>query len=133
VGDPADPASYQPHPDNVSGADIDRGEGKYRIQGQPRNLWNTLATYQWDNGFGLSAGLQVHTEINNNVAGTLVIPDQYTLNLTTFYEARSWFARLALLNATDQENWGPPNQTYGNETILAELPFRAELTLGYKF
>ncbi len=133
VGDPDDPASYAAHPDNVLGSEIDRGRGKYRIQGLPRNLWNALATYKWDNGFGLSAGLQVHTDINNNVAGTLVIPAQYTLDLTGFYETKTWFVRLALLNATDEENWGPPNYVYGNETILAELPFRAELTLGYKF
>jgi TonB dependent receptor/TonB-dependent Receptor Plug Domain len=132
-GDLADGGNYAPHPDNVRFFEIDKGTGRYRIQGLPRNLWSALATYKWDNGFGISSGIVVHTDINNNVAGTLVIPTQYTLDVTFFYTAKTWFARLAILNATDEENWSPPNYVYGNESILADLPIRAELTVGYKF
>jgi outer membrane receptor for monomeric catechols len=133
TGDPADGSNYAPHPDNVRFFQVDNGTGKYRIQGLPRNLWSALATYKWDSGFGVSTGVVVHTDINNNVAGTLVIPTQYTVDVTGFYQAKNWFARLAILNATDEENWSPPNYVYGNESILADLPIRAELTLGYKF
>ncbi|MEN9841458.1 MAG: hypothetical protein RL376_1258 [Verrucomicrobiota bacterium] len=133
TGSLSDGSNYAPHPDNVRFFQADKGTGKYRIQGLPRNLWNALATYKWDNGFGLTAGLLVHTDIANNVAGTLVIPAQYTVDLTGFYETKTWFTRLAVLNATDEKNWGPPNYVYGNESILAELPIRAELTVGYKF
>jgi len=133
VGDPSNPASYAPLPDTVRFFQVDNGPGKYRIQGLPRNLWNALATYKFDSGFGVTAGLQVHTDINNNVAGSLVIPAQYSLDLTGFYETKTWFAKLAILNATDEKNWAPPNYVYGNESILAELPIRFEFTLGYKF
>ena len=133
TGSLSDGSNYAPHPDNVRFFQADKGTGKYRIQGLPRNLWNAIASYKWDNGFGLTAGLLVHTDIANNVAGTLVIPAQYTLDLTGFYETKTWFTRLAVLNATDEKNWGPPNYVYGNESILAELPIRAELTVGYKF
>jgi outer membrane receptor for monomeric catechols len=133
TGSVTDAANYAPHPDNVRFFQVDNGPGRYRIQGLPQNLWSALATYKWDSGFGLSSGLVVHTDINNNVAGTLVIPTQYTLDLTGFYEAKTWFAKLAVLNATNEENWSPPNYVYGNESILADLPIRFELTLGYKF
>jgi len=133
VGDLDDGASYAAHPDNVRFFQANTGVGDYRLQGLPRNLWSALATYKWDSGFGVSTGAVIHSNINNNVAGTLTIPAQYTIDVTGFYETKTWYARLAVLNATDEENWSPPNSVYGNESILAELPIRAELTVGYKF
>ena len=107
--------------------------GERRRQGVPENLVSSLATYRWDNGFGVTAGLVWTSDILNNVAGTLVIPSQYTLDLTAFYATKKYEVRLAILNATDEENWGAPDEVYGNESIVAELPLRAELTLKYKF
>jgi outer membrane receptor protein involved in Fe transport len=106
---------------------------KFRRQGVPKNLFSSLATYKWNNGFGLTAGLVWTSNILNNVAGTLVIPSQYTLDLTGFYATKKYEVRLAVLNVTDEENWGAPNAVYGNESIVAELPIRAELTFKYKF
>lgn len=106
---------------------------KFRRQGVPENLVSGLASYKWENGFGLTAGFVWTSDILNNVAGTLVIPDQYTLDLTAIYTTKRYEARLAVLNVTDEENWGAPNAVYGNESIVAELPLRAELTLKFKF
>jgi outer membrane receptor protein involved in Fe transport len=106
---------------------------EFRRQGVPKNLVNLLGTYKWQNGFGLTAGFVWTSDINNNVVGSLVIPSQYTIDLTAFYATKTWEARLAVLNATDEENWGAPNAVYGNESIVAELPLRAELTLKYKW
>jgi outer membrane receptor protein involved in Fe transport len=109
------------------------GPGEHRRQGTPKNLFSTLATYKWNNGFGLTAGLVYTSNITNNVVGSLVIPAQYTLDLTAFYATKQYEVRLAVLNATDRKNWGAPNAVYGNESIVAELPIHAELTLKYKF
>lgn len=109
------------------------GPGKYKRQGVPDNLFNTLVTYKWDNGFGLTAGLVYTSEVNNNVVGSLVIPSQYTLDLTAFYATKTWETKLAVLNATDEENWSSPNAVYGNESIVAEPGVRAELTFKFKF
>lgn len=132
-GDFADPANYAIHPDNLRFFMIDRGVGEYRIQGLPRNLFNLLLTYKADSGFGVSLSGLYHTEINNNVAGTLVIPNQHSFDLTLFYETKKWTAKVMVLNATDEENWGPPNSVYGNESILAELPARVETTVTFRF
>jgi len=106
---------------------------KFRRQGVPENLVSGLASYKWNNGFGVTAGIVWTSDILNNVAGTLVIPSQYTLDLTGLYATKKYEVRLALLNVTDEENWGAPNAVYGNESIVAELPLRAELTLKFKF
>lgn len=107
--------------------------GTYRLQGLPQNQVNGLLTYKFTDEFGVSLSGQWHSKINNNVAGTLVIPDQYNFDVSAFYEARQWGVKVAVLNATDEENWAPPNFVYGNESILAEQPIRLEATFTYKF
>lgn len=104
-----------------------------RRQGVPRNLYNTLATYKWENGFGMTAGFVWTSDIANNVASTLIIPSQYTLDLTAFYSTKKYEVRVALLNVTDEENWSAPNAVYGNESIVADLPARIEATFKYRF
>ena len=109
------------------------GPGVYQRQGVPDHLFNTLLTYKWDSGFGLTAGVVYTSEVNNNVVGSLVIPSQYTLDLTAFYQTPKWEWKLAVLNATDEENWSAPNAVYGNESIVAEPAVRGELSIKYKF
>lgn len=109
------------------------GPGEHTRQGVPKNLFNALATYKWDNGFGLTANVVYTSPINNNVVGNLVIPSQYTLDLTAFYNAKDWEVRFAILNATDEKNWSAPNAVYGNESIVAELPVHFEASFKYKF
>jgi hypothetical protein len=104
-----------------------------RVQGLPRNLFNALASYTFDNGLGFSLNGIVHSEINNNWAGTIVIPWQYEINSSVFYTYKSWGARLSVFNLTDAWNWAPNNAVYGNESILLQPGIRGELTLTYKF
>ncbi len=107
--------------------------GSYQRQGVPEHLMNVLASYKIYKGFGASANVVLTSEINNNNTGTLVIPMQYTLDLTLFYKSKKFDAKIALLNVTDEKNWSAPNNVYGNESIVADLPFRAEGTVTFKF
>lgn len=107
--------------------------GGYRMQGLPQNQMNLLATYKFDCGFGLQAGIVAASEINNDVLGTIRIPAQYTLDLSTFYTWNRFTARVSVLNATDEKNWSPPNYVYGQESIVADLPIRLEGRLTVRF
>ena len=107
--------------------------GRVRVQGAPRNQLNALLSYKFDSGFGFSANGTYTTEMNNNWAGTLVIPSQYQLDVGLFYNRKTWSANLTVLNATDEENWSPPNGVYGNESILAEPGIRGEFTVTLRF
>lgn len=104
-----------------------------KAQGLPRNLFNALASYTFDNGLGFSLGGVVHSEINNNWAGTIVIPWQYELNASVFYTYKNWSTRLAVNNLTDEWNWAPNNGIYGNESILLQPGIRGEWTVAYRF
>ncbi|WP_221029018.1 TonB-dependent receptor [Actomonas aquatica] len=107
--------------------------GKVKIQGLPSFQFNALVSYKWDNGWGMTVNGTFHNEMNNNWAGTLVIPSQFEFDTSIYYGTDTWEARLSVLNFTDEQNWSPPNGTYGNESIVAEEGTRAELTFKYKF
>jgi catecholate siderophore receptor len=112
---------------------ITAGPGPYRRQGTPSNLVNLLTTYKFDNGLGVSANLVATSEINNNVSGTIKIPAQFTVDLSVFYAYKRFEARVSALNVTDEKNWSAPNAVYGNESVVADLPFRLEGRVTVKF
>ncbi len=107
--------------------------GEIQRQGVPRHTVNALASYKAANGFGVQLAGFLTSRMTNNVAGSLVIPTQYNLDLTFLYEKPTWETRITILNVTDEKNWSPPNQVYGGESIFAEPPIRIEGTFTYRF
>jgi outer membrane receptor protein involved in Fe transport len=107
---------------------------KVKVSGLPSNLFNGLISYTFDNGFGFSANTVVTGEMNNNAAGSLKIPLQYTLDLGASYRyGKKWEFRATVLNATDEKNWSPPNAVYGNGSILALPGTQLQVTAKYSF
>ncbi len=104
-----------------------------RVSGLPRHLFNALISYTFDSGWGLNANAVVTSPINNNFAGTLVIPTQHQLDAGLSYTQKTWSARLTISNLTNQENWAPPNAVYGNASILALPGTQYQLNLKYNF
>ena len=104
-----------------------------QVSGLPKHLFNGLISYSFDNGFGFSANTVVTGKMNNNFAGTLVIPVQYTLDLAASYKWKKWDFRATVLNATNEENWSPPNAVYGNASILALPGTQLQVTVKYSF
>lgn len=104
-----------------------------RVSGLPRHLFNALVSYTLDSGWGFTANALATSPINNNFAGTLVIPSQLQIDAGTSYNTKSWGARLNISNVTDAKNWAPPNAVYGNAAILALPGTMVQLTLKYNF
>ncbi len=104
-----------------------------RVSGLPRHLFNALVSYTFDSGWGLNANALVTSPINNNFAGTLVIPTQHQIDAGISYSRKTWSARLTLSNLTNQKNWAPPNAVYGNASILPLPGTQYQLNLKYNF
>ncbi len=104
-----------------------------RVSGLPKHLFNGLVSYSFDNGFGVSANTVVTGEMNNNSSGSLVIPLQYTFDVGASYKYKKWDFRVSVLNATNEENWSPPNAVYGNGSILAVPGTQVQFTLKHSF
>ena len=105
----------------------------HAVSGLPKDSFNALISYSFDNGWGFTANTLVTGKINNNYAGTLVIPAQYELDASVSYHQKKWDYRLSIGNVTDQKNWAPPNAVYGNASILAQAGTTAALTVKYSF
>lgn len=114
------------------GATIPIGTVK-QVSGLPQHLFNGLVSYSFDNGFGLNTNIVVTGEMNNNTSGSLVIPMQYTLDTGASYKYKKWDFRVSVLNATNEENWSPPNAVYGNGSILALPGTQVQFTVKLSF
>ena len=119
-------------PGNAKNATVAIGSTT-KVSGLPSNLFNALLAYTFDNGFGFSVNTVITGEMNNNTAGTLVIPVQYTLDSGLYYKYDKWNFHLTVLNLTNQLNWSPPNSVYGNGSILALPGIQAEFTVKRSF
>jgi outer membrane receptor protein involved in Fe transport len=126
--------------------------------GIPEHQFNILATYQFENGFGASAGVLVTGPIQTTYEGQLDttdffytravpasiqanggyyrsprIPWQYTVDASVFYRAERYTARISVRNLTDEKNWIAANPFYGNDFIVPAKPLTIEGSLSYRF
>ncbi|HWA85773.1 MAG TPA: TonB-dependent receptor [Opitutus sp.] len=105
-----------------------------QVSGLPKALVNLVASYNLDNGVGFSANGQWTSKIDNNYAGTLVIPTQYTINASVWYRySKQWYFRVDVGNVLDAKNWSPPNPVYGNASINALPGTEVSFKVKYSF
>ncbi|HWA26249.1 MAG TPA: TonB-dependent receptor [Lacunisphaera sp.] len=104
-----------------------------QVSGLPEHLFNALFSYAFDNGLTLTANTVMTGEMNNNTSGSLVIPFQYTFDVSASYRYKDWDFRVQVLNATDEENWSPPNAVYGNGSILALPGTQVQFSAKFSF
>jgi len=104
-----------------------------QVSGLPKHSFNGLLSYSLDNGWGFSTDAQVTSSINNNYAGTLVIPTQYNIDGSIWYRTKKVEYRLSVGNVTNEKNWAPPNAVYGNGSILALAGTTFSFNVKYNF
>ncbi|MFQ3670580.1 MAG: hypothetical protein SNJ84_03890, partial [Verrucomicrobiia bacterium] len=119
----------------------------FQRPGVPEHLFNFLANYEFDFGLGFNYGVQVIGPIDTTTSGTLLagpfnapgfyqsprLPWQYEMNAAVYYKWRGWEGRLSFFNFTDEKNFNAANPFYGNDFLVANLPFRVEGTVKYSW
>jgi catecholate siderophore receptor len=120
-------------PDPFTDAAAYQTTGRLRAPGQPLDTLNALASYTFDNGFGVEANALVTSEMNNDYQGYLRIPWQYELDASVFYKWQRWLVRVTATNLTNQHNWEPSDATYALEGIVPEAGFESFVTVKYSF
>jgi outer membrane receptor protein involved in Fe transport len=127
--------------------------------GVPQHLFNVLANYKHESGFGAQANLQVTGPIQTTQSGYLnvaasstylpvpayivanggyyqspVIPWQYTLNAAAFYSFQQHYTvRFSIYNLTDRHNLINDFPFYGNDFLTRVPPRSYDLSLSGKF
>ena len=107
--------------------------GKLRVPGYPEHTFNVLATYNFDNGFGVSADGVITSTINNDYQGYIVIPWQETFDVSAFYKTKEWQFRIGVNNVLNAHNWTPAYPTYGLESIVPDPGAEMFATIKYRF
>jgi len=133
---------------------------KFNDPGVPQHVFNTLANYKFSNGIGIRGGVQVTGPIQTTPSGRLdlnassdygliplpievtanggyykapVIPWQYTMNAAIYYEWSHYIITASIYNFTNQQNWQPSPNLYGNDFLVLNDPRTYELRLQAKF
>jgi outer membrane receptor protein involved in Fe transport len=126
--------------------------------GVPQHLFNVLANYKHESGFGGQANLQVTGPVETTQSGYLnvaatssyflpapasilasgyykspTIPWQYTLNAAAFYTFQKYTVKFAIYNLTDRHNLINDIPYYGNDFLTRVPPRSYDLTLSGKF
>ena len=87
-----------------------------------------------DSGFlPTPAGLKPTANPNVSYYQSPVIPWQYTLNASIFYEWSRYTVTLSVYNLTDNWNWAPSPGFYGNDFLVRSDPRTVEFRLQAKF
>ena len=103
------------------------------VPGLPNNLFNGLVSWSTDSGWSYTANILVTGKMPANFTGSLEIPMQYSIDFSTAYHYKSWDYRLSISNLTNEDNWSPAQQIYGNGSILALPGTQFSFTAKYSF
>ncbi|MHB8476876.1 MAG: TonB-dependent receptor [Steroidobacteraceae bacterium] len=153
---------------NYDGAGVSTGNPflpnqTFQDPGVPQHLFNVLANYKHESGFGAQANIQVTGPVETTQSGYLnlaglesgypglppslvaaytasggyyqspKIPWQYTLNAAAFYSFQKYTVKFTIYNLTDQRNLTNDIPFYGNDFLTRQPPRSYDLTLSGKF
>lgn len=100
----------------------------------PELTASIVATYQFNNGFGINGGITYIDETFSDRIQTIKLPSATLVNVGAFYNYENWRFSASVKNLTD-ERWfrGNFGTLFGGVTVLPELPTSWEARVSYKF
>jgi outer membrane receptor protein involved in Fe transport len=135
----------------------------FQDPGVPQQLFNLLANYKHESGWGVQGNIQVTGPVDVTQSGYLdlaeiqagfpglppaeaagfaadggyykapIIHWQYTLNTAVFYSFQKYTVKFAIYNVTDRHNLTNDIPFYGNDFLTRQPPTDFDLTLSAKF
>jgi outer membrane receptor protein involved in Fe transport len=151
---------------NFDGAGVDvvwQPNQTFKDPGVPEHLFNVLANYKFESGWGAQANIQVTGPVETTQSGYInlaatelgypglppsiiseltasngyyqspTIPWQYTLNAAVFYSIQNYTAKFAVYNLTDRRNLTNDIPFYGNDFLTRQPPRDFDLSISAKF
>jgi outer membrane receptor protein involved in Fe transport len=132
----------------------------FQDPGVPQQLFNLLANYKHESGWGVQGNIQVTGPVSVTQSGFLnlavlgpdlpasqlasfeadggyykapVIHWQYTLNTAVFYTYQKYTAKFSIYNVTDRHNLTNDVPFYGNDFLTRQPPTDFDLSLSARF
>ncbi len=105
-----------------------------RRAGIPENILSLTGTYDFGNGFAVSASVVDADSVHAGFSGSITLPAYTLVNIGMVYETERWSFSATLKNATDERYFRSnfPN-LFGGVIVLPELPRHVQARLRYRW
>ena len=105
-----------------------------RRAGIPENILSLTGTYDFGNGFAVSASVVDADSVHAGFSGSVTLPAYTLVNVGMVFETERWSFSATLKNATDERYFRSnfPN-LFGGVIVLPELPRHLQARLRYRW
>ena len=105
-----------------------------RRAGIPENIWALTGTYDFGNGFAVSASAVDAQAVHSGFSNSITLPDYMLLNVGAVFETEHWAFSATLKNLTDARYFRSnfPN-LFGGVIVLPELPRHFQARIRYRW
>ena len=118
----------------LAGAVVRPGVQGARRAGIPENILSLTGTYDFGNGFAVSASVIDADSVLSGFSGSVRLPAYTLVNVGMVFETERWSFSATLKNATDERYFRAnfPN-LFGGVIVLPELPRHVQARLRYRW
>ena len=105
-----------------------------RRAGIPENIWSLTATYDFGNGFAVSASAVEAEAVHSSFSNSVTLPGYTLLNVGAVFETDHWAFSTTVKNLTDERYFRSnfPN-LFGGVIVLPELPRHFQARIRYRW
>lgn len=102
--------------------------------GQPDRVFSLYGTYQFTSHFTGTLGAIYTAAVAAGSSQLFILPDSTVLNANVSYGIGKWTFKLSVNNLTDERYFRSLSpDSFGDFTVLPQLPVNYQLTAGFKF
>ena len=118
----------------LAGSVIRPGARGARRAGMPENIWALTGTYDFSNGFAVSASAVDAQAVHSGFSNSVILPGYTLLNVGAVYETEHWSFSATAKNLTDERYFRAnfPN-LFGGVVVLPELPRHFQARIRYRW
>ena len=105
-----------------------------RRAGIPENIWSLTGTYDFRNGFAVSASAVDADAVHSSFSNSITLPGYMLLNAGAVFETEHWVVSATVKNLTDERYFRSnfPN-LFGGVVVLPELPRHFQARVRYRW
>ncbi len=105
-----------------------------RRAGIPENIWALTGTYDFGNGFAVSASAVDAVAVHSSFSNSVTLPGYTLLNVGAVFETEHWVLSATAKNLTDERYFRSnfPN-LFGGVIVLPELPRHFQARIRYRW
>jgi hypothetical protein len=107
--------------------------GRIQAPAIPKYSISSYLDYHLPSGFGAQVSGWWTSQWYTNISRTVLIPNEYNVDLTLYYREKKWDGALRFLNITNQKNFTTGLTGGTSEFVTPTQPLAVQATFAYRF